>query len=63
MAVFWDVAPRILVDIDRSFREAVFLIREMMMKALSFSETSINIVLHGVTSQKTAIFILVSVKT
>jgi hypothetical protein len=45
MAVFWDVAPCSLVDINRRFREAYFFHH------------------HGATSQKTAIFILVVMRT
>jgi hypothetical protein len=40
MAVFWDVAPCSLVEIDRSFRGTYC--PELMMGALSSSETSMN---------------------
>jgi hypothetical protein len=42
MAVFWDDAPRSLVDIDRRFRGAVKLIALMMEAAKSY-ETSLDI--------------------
>jgi hypothetical protein len=47
VAVFWDVAPCSLVEIDRR---------------LDVLTASI-IILHGATSQKTAIFTLVAVRT
>jgi hypothetical protein len=50
MAVFWDVVPCSLVDIDRCFSVT------LMMEAVSSSETLVSIKLHGATFQKTAIF-------
>jgi hypothetical protein len=54
MAVFWDVAPCSLVEIDRRFRgQSVAL----MMEAVSTSESSVSFYrLLGATAQKTAIF-------
>jgi hypothetical protein len=43
MAVFWDVASCSQVDTDRRFRGALSSIIRVMMKAVSSSETSINI--------------------
>jgi hypothetical protein len=50
MAVFWDVAPCSLVDIDRCFRGAYCLhyqgvssLTTLMMEAVSSSETLLNI--------------------
>jgi hypothetical protein len=54
MTVFWDVEPYSLVDVYRSFRGRRVA---LMMEAVSTSETSTR--LHGATSQKTAIFIIV----
>jgi hypothetical protein len=39
MAVFWDVAPCSVVEIDRRFRRGLIA---LMMKAVSTSETSVN---------------------
>jgi hypothetical protein len=50
IAVFWYVAPYSLIS--------------MMVEAASTSETSVNFTTpHGVTSKKTAIFILAAVRT
>jgi hypothetical protein len=57
MAVFWVVAPRRLVSVYRRFVA-------LMMEAVQISETLLN--LHQSTrryNQKTAIFILTTVKT
>jgi hypothetical protein len=44
MAVFWDVAPCSLVDIDRRFRCAYCLHHQALMtETVSTSETSANI--------------------
>jgi hypothetical protein len=42
MAVFWDVAPCGLAEIDRRFRGPYFIIRAMVMETISTSETSVN---------------------
>jgi hypothetical protein len=53
MSVFWDVAPCSLVNTDWSFREAY---------CLHHQGNSITTKLHSATSQKTAVFILVSAR-
>jgi hypothetical protein len=45
MAVFWDVAPCSLVDIDRRFRESsciACLAIALLMEVASTSESSVN---------------------
>jgi hypothetical protein len=54
MAVLWDVAPCSLVETDRRFRGAY---------CLHHQGRSVSIRLHGSTFQKTAIFMLVAVRT
>jgi hypothetical protein len=50
MAVLWDVARWAMIT--------------LMMEAVSTSETSVSIYrVHGATSQKTDIFIIVAVRT
>jgi hypothetical protein len=39
MAVFWDVAPRSLVQIGRRFRGAYYLTSNLKMETACFSET------------------------
>jgi hypothetical protein len=56
MDVFWEVALYSLVDIDRRFRGAYCLFHQDY-ESLRVME------LQGATSQKTAIFILVAVRT
>jgi hypothetical protein len=53
MAVFWDASPYSLVYIDVSKE----------LNAPVITTMSISTRLHGVTSQKTAIFILVTLRT
>jgi hypothetical protein len=43
MAVFWDVAPYSLVEIDRRFGAVSCLHITLMMEAVSFPEMSVNI--------------------
>jgi hypothetical protein len=43
LAVFWDVAPCSLVDIDRRFRGDYRLLIAPMMEEVRTSETSVNI--------------------
>jgi hypothetical protein len=50
MAVFWDVAPCSLIDIDRRFRGA-------------YCHHHQGLILHGATSQKTVIFITQMIKS
>jgi hypothetical protein len=60
MAVFLDVVLCSLVDTDQRFKGAYCLHLQgdesLMMKAVNSSETSVNIRLHGATSQKIAFF-------
>jgi hypothetical protein len=60
-AVFRDVAPCSLVDTDRRFRRANW--RRVERQQASLKHRSKSTRLHSATSQKTAIFILVAVRT
>lgn len=55
MSLFWNCAQCILVGSKQCLKRAtVFTIRAMVMEEVSSTEMSVNIVLHGVTSHKTA---------
>jgi hypothetical protein len=67
MAVLWDVSPyyksgRYWPTFQRSLLPPSST-RWVMMEAVSYSETSVSTRLYGATSQKTAIFIFVAVRT
>jgi hypothetical protein len=56
MTVLWNISRCSLLDIDRRFRGAYCLHKQV-------PEMLVNIRLHGLTFQKTAIFILVAVRS
>jgi hypothetical protein len=41
LTAFWDIVPRSIVKVDRSFRGARYLFIALMMEAVSTCETSI----------------------
>jgi hypothetical protein len=64
MAVFWDVAPCSLVEIDSRFRDALCLHHQGRHRPddggskPSLKRLSVSTIQRGATSQKTAIFLL-----
>jgi hypothetical protein len=60
MAVFWDVTPCRLVDIDRHFR-GTYCHNHQGVTLIAVKRRSSRP--HGATSQKTAISIVVAVRT
>jgi hypothetical protein len=62
MALFWDVAPCSLVDIDRRFRVPYYLNRYCDEWLITLKRRSVPTKLHFATSQKTDIFIAVGVR-
>jgi hypothetical protein len=73
IAVFWVVAPCSLAEVYQRFRYPYCLhhlgdesLIALMMEAARTSEMLVNfyqIRLHGATTQKTAIFVLIAVRT
>jgi hypothetical protein len=66
VADFWDVALCSLVDTGGKFQTTFLLpssLTTLMMKAVSSFEMSANFRLHNATSQTTAIFILITMRT
>jgi hypothetical protein len=65
VAIFWDVAPWILVEVDQRYRGFTgSTIIALMKEAVSTSKTSIiSYQINGATNKKIAIFLIVVVRT
>jgi hypothetical protein len=61
--VFWDVAPRSLVEFYQRFIGACWMIIALMMEAASTTETSVNFYQTTRRSISEDIFILAAVRT
>jgi hypothetical protein len=63
MAVCWVVAPCSLVEVYWRFRSAFYFHLQSDPSVSSFKTSAVSTRLHGATSQKTAIFIIVVERT